>query len=228
MFPFRYKSFNLQKRIKISELNKNQVKYFFLLTAFYELTQIIINNTDILLVKHYFDPYNAGLYASLALIGRVVYFTAWMFVMLLLPKVIELKKEGKKTHLILFKYIGYISFLSCVITTICALFPETIVQLLFGESYLEISSLLWKYSLATSLFAVSNIFAYYFLSLDQYIPVIISGIFGLLQLVLIIWFHETLAQVVQMQIIAMFALLGIQILFYILLLRPIKIFQVLK
>ena len=57
----------------------------------------IINNSDILLVKHYFDPYNAGLYASLALIGRVVYFTAWMFVMLLLPKVIELKKEGKKT-----------------------------------------------------------------------------------------------------------------------------------
>ncbi len=111
---------------------------------------------------------------------------------------------------------------------ICALFPETIVQLLFGESYLEISSLLWKYSLATSLFAVSNIFAYYFLSLDQYIPVIISGIFGLLQLILIILFHETLAQVVQMQIIAMFALLGIQVLFYILLLRPIKTFKVLK
>ena len=228
MFPFRYKSFNLQKKIKISEVNKNQVKYFFLLTAFYELTQIIINNSDILLVKHYFNPYNAGLYASLALIGRVVYFTAWMFVMLLLPKVIELKKEGKKTHLILFRYIGYIFFLSCIITTSCALFPETIVQLLFGESYLEISSLLWKYSLATSLFAVSNIFAYYFLSLDQYIPIIISGIFGLLQLVLIIWFHETLDQVVQMQIIAMFALLGIQILFYIILLRPIKISQVLK
>ena len=224
MFPFRYKLFNLQKKIEISKTYKNQVKYFFLLTAFYELTQIIINNSDILLVKHYFDPYNAGLYASLALIGRVVYFTAWMFVMLLLPKVIELKKEGKKTHLILFKYIGYISFLSFVITTSCALFPETIVQLLFGESYLEISSLLWKYSLATSLFAVSNIFAYYFLSLNQYIPVIISGIFGLIQLILIIWFHETLTQVVQMQIAAMFALLGVQILFYIALLRPIKIF----
>jgi hypothetical protein len=88
--------------------------------------------------------------------------------------------------------------------------------------------LLWKYSLATSLFAVSNIFAYYFLSLDQYIPVIISGIFGLLQLILIILFHETLDQVVQMQIIAMFALLGIQVLFYILLLRTNKISQVLK
>ena len=54
------------------------------LTACYELTQIIINNSDILLVKHYFDMLDAGLYASLALIGRVVYFVAWMFVMLLL------------------------------------------------------------------------------------------------------------------------------------------------
>jgi O-antigen/teichoic acid export membrane protein len=158
----------------------------------------------------------------------VVYFTAWMFVMLLLPKVIELKKEGKKPYLILFKYIGYIFFLACIITTSCALFPEIIVQLLFGDSYLEISSLLWKYSLATSLFAVSNIFAYYFLSLDQYIPVIISAVFGLLQLILIIWFHETLDQVIQMQIIAMFALLVVQILFYILLLRPNKTSKVFK
>jgi O-antigen/teichoic acid export membrane protein len=222
MIPFRFKFFSIQKRIRIREVYKKQIKNFFLLTAFYELTQIVINNSDILLVKHYFESYDAGLYASLALIGRMVYFIAWMFVMLLLPKVIELKKEGKKTSSVLFKYIGYITFLSCVIVVSCALFPETIVQILFGESYLQISSLLWKYALATSLFAVSNIFAYYYLSLDQYIPVIISGIFGTLQVALIIWFHDTLEQVVHMQIFSMFVLLVVQLLFFGTVLRPIK------
>lgn len=224
LIPFRFKFLSIQKGIRIKAVYKNQIRNFFLLTAFYELTQIVINNSDILLVKHYFDSYNAGLYASLALIGRVVYFIAWMFVMVLLPKVIELKKEGKKTHSVLFKYIGYITFLSCVIIMSCVLFPETIVQLLFGESYLQISSLLWKYALATSLFAVSNIFAYYYLSLDKYIPVIISGVFGMLQVILIIWFHETLEQVVHMQILSMFALLVVQLLCYGALLRPSKIF----
>jgi len=132
----------------------------------------------------------------------------------LLPKVIHLKKEGKKTSGVLFKYIGYITILSCIIITSCVLFPEVIVQLLFGKSYLGISSLLWKYALATSIFAISNIFAYYYLSLDKYVPVIISGIFGLLQVVLIVWFHESLEQVVHVQIIAMFLLLIVQLLFY--------------
>ncbi len=214
MFPFKSKLFSLQRNTRIRETYKKQIKTFFMLTAFYELTQIIINNSDILLVKHYFESYDAGLYASLALIGRMVYFIAWMFVMLLLPKVIHLKKEGKKTSCVLFKYIGYISFLSCIIITCCVLFPETIVQLLFGKSYIGIASLLWKYALATSMFAISNIFAYYYLSLDKYVPVIISGIFGLLQVVLIVWFHESLEQVVHVQILAMFLLLIVQILFY--------------
>lgn len=214
MLPFRYKVFRVAIKNKLQGVYRSQIKHFFLLTAFYELTQIIINNSDVLLVKHYFEPYNAGLYASLALIGRVVYFVAWMFVMLLLPKVIELKKEGQSTHGVLFKYMGYITFLSCTIVLSCFLFPETIVHLLFGERYLEISPLLWKYALATSLFAVSNIFAYYYLSLDKYIPVMISGFFGMLQFFLIIWFHETLEQVVQIQILSMFVLLVVQVLFY--------------
>jgi O-antigen/teichoic acid export membrane protein len=222
MIPFKLKFFTLHKRFRIREVYIKQIKSFFLLTAFYELTQVVINNSDILLVKHYFESYDAGLYASLALIGRMVYFIAWMFVMLLLPKVIELKKDGKRTSPVLFKYIGYITFLSCVIISSCALFPETIVHLLFGESYLEISSLLWKYALATSLFAISNIFAYYYLSLDKYIPVIISGVFGILQVVLIIWFHETLEQVVHMQILAMLILLVVQLLFFGSVLLPAK------
>jgi O-antigen/teichoic acid export membrane protein len=222
MFPFKSKMFSLQRNIRIREIYKKQIKNFFLLTAFYELTQILINNSDILLVKHYFESYDAGLYASLALIGRMVYFIAWMFVMLLLPKVIELKKEGKRTSPVLFRYVVYVTFLSCVIISSCALFPETIVYLLFGERYLEISFLLWKYALATSLFAISNIFAYYYLSLDKYIPVIISGVFGVLQVVLIIWFHETLEQVVSMQIFAMLALLVVQLLFFGNVFAPIK------
>ncbi|QCE41532.1 oligosaccharide flippase family protein [Psychroserpens sp. NJDZ02] len=214
LVPFKFKNLNFKKTIAVEASQSKQVKSFFVITAFYELTQIIINNSDILLVKHYFDSYDAGLYASLALIGRIVYFVAWMFVMLLLPTVVQLKKEGKATAPILFKYVGYIAAIATTIVIGCALFPRTAITLLFGDSYLAMAPLLWKYALATGLFAISNIFAYYYLSLDRYIPVVISGVFGTLQMGLVIFFHESLEQVVHMQIIAMVLLLVIQLVFF--------------
>ena len=215
LFPFKMKQISFKKPAALDAKYSKQIKNFFLLTAFYELTQIIINNSDILLVKHYFESYEAGLYASLALIGRIVYFIAWMFVMLLLPAVVELKKEGKETASVLFKYVGYIAAISIVIVFTCLAFPELIINLLFGEQYIAMAPLLWKYAIATSMFAISNIFAYYYLSLDKYVPVIISGVFGMLQMVLVIFFHESLEQVVHMQIVAMLLLLVIQLSFFV-------------
>lgn len=213
LFPFKI-HLDFSKKAMLTEEQKKIVIKFFILTAFYECTQIIINNSDILLVKHYFDNYQAGLYASLALIGRVVYFVAWMFVMLLLPAVVSKEKEGLPHGNILLKYVGYITLLAASIVIGSYLFPELVVKLLFGEAYIEIAPLLWKYALATSVFAISNVFAYYFLSVDQYIPVIITGILGITQILLIVYFHSTLAQVVIVQIIAMVILLVVQLLFF--------------
>lgn len=214
LYPFRKKDLDLTKKYTLAQQEKSYVTKFFVLTAFYELTQIMINNSDILLVKHYFESYEAGLYASLALIGRVVYFVAWMFVMLLLPKVVQKQKDGESHSGILFKYVGYIGMLSASIVAGCYLFPEFVVTAMFGKAYISIAPLLWKYAVATSLFAISNIFAYYFLSLDKYIPVFFSAIFGMLQVVLIVFFHDSLDTVVYVQIIAMVILLIVQILYF--------------
>lgn len=214
LLPFNYKR-TKKKSFIISTKQLVLIRSFFLLTAFYELTQIIINNSDILLVKHYFNSMDAGLYSSLALIGRIVYFLSWTFIMLLLPKVIQLKKEGENPSPILFRYVGYISAISIFIILACVLFPELIINIMFGGEFTEVSPLLWKYALATSMFAVSNIFAYYYLSLDKYVPVVLSAIIGLLQVFLIVFFHDNLDQVVKMQIVAMIILLLIQVSYFV-------------
>ena len=84
LLPYKRLSQKVLPAISTAELK--HLRKFVVVTAFYELTQILINNGDILLVKHFFDAHEAGLYSSLALIGRAVYFVAWMFVMLLLPE----------------------------------------------------------------------------------------------------------------------------------------------
>lgn len=214
LFPSGIKKTSFRSSFRLTKTQLREIWVFIGLTAGYELTQIIINNSDILLVKHYFENYEAGLYSSLALIGRVVYFVAWMFVMLLMPTVIQKQKDGEPTKPVLLRYVLFIGALSTTIVIACSLMPEFIITIMFGESYLPIAGLLWKYALATSLFAVSNIFAYYFLSLNQYMPVILSGILGLSQVLLITFFHSDLAMVVHVQILAMLLLLFAQILFF--------------
>ncbi|MEP2237342.1 MAG: oligosaccharide flippase family protein [Maribacter sp.] len=214
LIPTSFNFKNITQNVALSKANRQKVISFILLTAGYELTQIIINNSDILLVKHYFDTVNAGLYSSLAMIGRIVYFVAWMFVMLLLPAVVQKQKDGEPTAPILIKYVSYIGALAITIICCCAIFPEFIINIMFGEAYVSMAPLLWQYALATSLFAISNIFAYYFLSLDQYVPVILSGVLGISQIVMITFFHSSLYIVVQVQIIAMVALLIAQLLYF--------------
>lgn len=213
LIPFK-KSGNFFTKVTLETVDRKNLINFIAITAFYELTQIIINNSDILLVKHYFDSYDAGLYASLALIGRLVYFVAWMFVMILLPTVVQKKKNGENTLPVLFKYVGFVSLLAVSIVTVTFFFPEFIINIMFGEAYTSISPLLWKYAMATSLFAISNVFVYYFLSIDKYMPVALSGVFGLGQVGLIVFFHNSLNQVVIVQIIIMTMLLFIQLAYF--------------
>ncbi|WP_298351105.1 oligosaccharide flippase family protein [uncultured Dokdonia sp.] len=214
VFPFKKLTSKKAVQSALTSKESKAVMNFFVLTACYELTQIICNNSDILLVKHYFPSYDAGLYASLALIGRVVYFVTWMFVMLLLPTVVSMRKEGKNSVPVLMKYVGYITALASGIVLFTFLFPSFAVQILFGEQYMSIAPLLGWYALATSFFALSNIFAYYYLSLDHYKPIVIAAIFGVLQIVLIILFHDSLFEVVLAQVVAMGSLLIAQLLYF--------------
>ncbi|WP_345741862.1 oligosaccharide flippase family protein [Saccharicrinis aurantiacus] len=216
LYPSKLKNYKSVTKSEVRNINTRPIYRFMMVTAGYELSQIIINNSDVLLVKHYFNDTDAGLYSALALIGRVVYFVAWMFVMLLLPKVVQKNKNNEKTKPLLFKYMSMIAVLSFVIVCTCYFAPNLIITLMFGSAYLSMAPLLWQYAVATSLFALANIFAYYFLSLDQYLPVVLSGLFGLLQVFLVVFFHNTLYEVVHVQIIAMAILLFAQLAFFLL------------
>lgn len=206
------------KGFNFSEIEFTQSKVvwnFFLLTAGYECAQILINYSDILLVKHYFSSQQAGLYTSMALIGRMIYFVTWMLVMILIPKVLNMKKKGEKYQKVFLRYFLIILGFSLLIISASLIFPNEIVLVLFGEAYLPIADLLWLYALATMLFALANLFVYYFLSLDQRKPVYIAIAFGLLQVVELVIFHESLRQMVTVQITNMGALLLVQLFFFV-------------
>jgi hypothetical protein len=84
---------------------------------------------------------------------------------------------------------------------------------LFGAQYLSVAPLLWKYAVATSLFAGSNVFVYYHMSLDRHLPIYLSIGFGILQIIFLYIYHASFEQVIMVQIALMAALMTLMVLY---------------
>jgi len=211
-FLASFTSTYLYSRLKTSSSTqelpfKKEIISFFAVIGIYELSQILINNSDVILVKHFFNAEEAGLYAAIALIGRIVFFATWTIVTLLFPMVIEKEKRGESHTHLFWGAFGIVATIGLIIVGTCFFFDEWIIQMLFGTEYVAMAHILWIYALATCIFACANVFAYYHMSLNNYLPVFLSILIGVLQIIAIYHFHNTIEQIVQLQILLMSLLL---------------------
>ena len=172
-----------------------------------EISLILINNSDVLLVKRFFDSATAGQYAALALIGRIVFFGTWSVVITMFPLVAQKAQRGEPHRQLLWLSLGMVAGVSVVIVTATAIAPALIIQILFGAAYLPVAPLLWLYALATALFALANVLINYHLALGNRGGAFLALTAGLCQVVLLLFFHATLYQVVIVQVGLMGALL---------------------
>jgi O-antigen/teichoic acid export membrane protein len=173
--------------------------------------QVIINNVDILLVKHFFPSDPAGVYAAISQIGRLLYFASWFGVVNAMFPVAaaanqELDKTQRKAHGIGLPLL-LVSGLSIVFIAIAALFPHLIMGVIFGSRFIEIGWLLSLYAAATGLYSLSVVFIAYEMSRrianTGWLQLIFSG-----ALVLGIGlFHNTLQEVIMVRIVLMAAML---------------------
>lgn len=171
-----------------------------------QLGQILINNSDVILVKRFFEASEAGRYAALALIGRIVFFATWSVVTTMFPIVAQKQKMGEPHAHLLWVSLGIVAGVSLPIVLLTLVAPQWLVTILFGEKYLEIAELLWLYALATSLYAMANVVINYRLSLGMGRETGFAIAAGIAQVLGIIFFHASLAQVVYVQVAVMAAL----------------------
>jgi O-antigen/teichoic acid export membrane protein len=174
-----------------------------------QLGQILINNSDVILVRRFFPAEMAGQYAALALIGRIVFFATWSVVTTMFPIVAQKHKKGEPHAYLLWLSLGIVASISVPVVIATYSFPVWIVSILFGKQYLGVASLLWLYALATSLYALANVVVNYRLSLGAGKSTGLVIIAGASQVVGILLFHETLAQVVWVQVVVMSVLFTI-------------------
>jgi O-antigen/teichoic acid export membrane protein len=165
--------------------------------------QVIINNIDILLVKHFFPSDPAGVYAAIAQIGRLLYFASWFGIInAMFPVTAAAKDESRKAHgvgLPLLLVFG----VSIAFVAIAALFPHLIMGVIFGSRFMDTGWLLALYAIATGFYSLSVVFIAYEMSRrvanTGWLQLIFSG-----ALVLgICLFHGTLHEVIMVRVVLM-------------------------
>lgn len=157
---------------------------------------VIMANIDMIVVKHYFDPVQAGGYASINIMGKVLFFLSFNIANVIYPKASLLFIQKKDSVFLLKKgllYMGAISFSTVLMYT---LFPEQIMNMVFGAQYLGFISLLAPYAFAMGILAFGVVIVHYNLSTMNFIrirPLILSMS---LEMMLLAFFHDSLVQVI--------------------------------
>ena len=189
------------------------------LTLLALIGQALITNSDFLMVKNFFTSDEAGLYAAISVLGRIVYFGALPLTVLLVPLIARRQALGEPTRPILTLLLVGGAVICSGLVLGAWLFGAQVLQVLYGNAYLSAVGLLAPYALAASLYTLTNLTITYQIALGQGGETGLPIIAGIAQIALIGLFHQTLLQVIGVQI-GLMAVLFVVVLWRVLTAHP--------
>lgn len=168
--------------------------------------QVVINNIDILLVKYFFDPAEAGMYAGVALFGRLLYFAAWNVISAMFP-ISAAAAPDEKPGRVLVTPLLLVLGMSVLYVGVLAFLPNVLLDFILGRSFAAAGSLLSLYATASGLYSIAVVLMAYEMSRKIANTGWLQLVFSGLLIVGISLFHNTLQEVIRVQIVLMSALL---------------------
>ena len=174
--------------------------------------QTVINNFDIVLVKHFFPPDEAGIYAAVALVGRLVNMCAWSVVNTMFPVSAGAAGDEREGSSVLFTSLSLVLLILGVLIGGLRMIPNFLWKVLFGAHfelahYGGLAGLLILYAITTGIYSLSSVIITYEMSRKiantSWMQLAFSGALALG----IYIFHHTLHQVIVVQLLLMVVLL---------------------
>lgn len=123
---------------------------------------------DLILVKHFFTPKQAGEYALLSLIGKMIFFFGTILNGLIITFVSRDMGQNKNPNKVFYKILGGSILLTIFSYLVVGLLGSFFVPLLLGDKSLPILPYLKLYSLSMVFFTLSTTFITYHLSRQQF------------------------------------------------------------
>lgn len=202
---FIRKRFTLKKGkevVDLTDLIKYSLPVFFQALAFTSLFTV-----DLILVKHFFPEREAGLYAALSTLGKIIYFASSPIGSVMFPIVSKKRSHGEPYHKIFLASLAITVLTSGFIVLLYWLFPHSVITTLFGDKYAAgESSLIWM-GIFIAIYTVCQLLVNFFLSISKTKLAFLPVAAAILQIILIFMYHENLTQVIQVSVVSVSLLL---------------------
>jgi O-antigen/teichoic acid export membrane protein len=174
--------------------------------------QVLINNCDIVLVKHFFDAKEAGLYAAVAMVGRVIFAFSSAVVNSMFPLVAGTGEEERKDFKVIATSLALVLGTGSILALGLAVAPAAVWTRFFGAGFeiagkYDLPYLLALYAITTVVYSLSVVIITFEMSYKiantSYVQLAFSGVLiGALCI-----FHSSLREVILVQLVLMAVLL---------------------
>ncbi len=157
---------------------------------------------DVILARHYLTPVQAGQYALISLIGKMVYFMSGLSSQFLVPLVSHYEGARKDSKKLFYKILGV-----SIVMTLAAFIPLGILSqffapLMFGAKVYPVLKFLPMFLLAMMAFSISGIFVGYYQVRRIYIFPIVAFLLSFVQIALISILHSGVSEIVAAMVIS--------------------------
>lgn len=188
------------KKIKFKFRKSKEVFAYAVPIFIMSLTTNSMYMSDVVLVKHFFDPHLAGIYASLSTMGKIIFYGTAPVAAVMFPLVSKTRARGGNYKRVFFLSVIITSLMVVGLVAIYWLFPNLVLQILYGNKFIEGATYLVWFGIFIGLFALSSLFLSYFLSKGTTKPVYLGLLGAILQITGILIFHKNITEVISVSI----------------------------
>lgn len=190
-----------QKEAKIPTNNLRSTISLAIPILIQSLSITSLYSSDVILVKHFFSSYDAGIYASLSVLGKIIFFGAGPISAVMFPLISMRSSKGESYQKVFIFSLLATTFFALGISLFYFIAPNFAINILFGSAYLGYSGLLIWFAVFITLFTLSSLVVNFGISLGKNKIVIFPLVFAFLQILLISLFHQNLLTVIIISII---------------------------
>ena len=166
--------------------------------------KVIINNIDVLLVKHFFPPREAGIYAAVALIGRVIAIMSWQVVSAMFP--VSAANTRHDRRVLAYPMLLVLGLTGAFIVGALA-FSGPVIGGIFGSSFAAGIGLMPLYAATAGAYTLAVVLMTYEMSRRVSRVSWVQLAFSALVVIGISLYHGSLKQVIAVQLVLMLAMI---------------------
>lgn len=166
------------------------------------LAMVSLYSTDMLLVRHFFSSSQAGVYAAVSVLGKIILFGAAPILSVTFPLFVKDKTNVLKLRRTFLFAILFLVSICISGLVIFRFFPHLVVSLLYRQNYSETALFLPQFALFISLFVIFNLFVQLLLALESQLAAWLASLTAVSQIFLIITYHDSLKMVINNSILS--------------------------